>query len=137
MKSLNTIRKLHKYKMEELIKNLSVIELELDSVKNKLNELIETQNSEIENFSASDFSFTLESFISYIKEEQNNCNENIKRLEDSIEKTNTMIHDEFSELKKIEHIIMLKQKKEKEKINKMESKELDENTIVRHNRTFS
>ena len=115
MKSLNIIRKLHKYKIEEQIKNLSVIELELDSVKNKLNELIKTQNSEIENFSASDFSFTLENFISYIKEEQNNCNENIKRLEDSIEKTSAMIHDEFSELKKIEHIITLKQKKRKKK----------------------
>ena len=40
MKSLNTIKKLHKYKMEEFIKNLSYMENKLDETRNALNELI-------------------------------------------------------------------------------------------------
>jgi len=136
MKSLNTIRKIHKYKMDSLLKEVAIMEVELNANQNSLHELSELERSEIENFSASDFAFTLEKYIAYVNEKKQKHIENIKKLEESIEKTKIMVHDEFSELKKIEHVIMLKNKKAKIKAEKIESTELEENTIVRHNRNF-
>ena len=70
MKSLNTIRKIHKYKMDSLLKEVAIMEVELNANQNSLHELSELERSEIENFSASDFAFTLEKYIAYVNEKK-------------------------------------------------------------------
>lgn len=124
MKSLKTLIKLSKNKLDKIAAEINEIEEEKAVLLNKLNLIIEEVETETK-FYDSEYAFMFEKYLDKMQKKQEVINLQIRRLEVYIEKKRELLREEYSELKKYEIVLQKKQKEEYLKIQKDEAKFLD------------
>ena len=139
-KTLKTLIKLHKNKLDKILKDIEFKESEKLRLEEKKILIEEELNQEIEKYSTTEFSFILEKYVETSRKLIKRIEAQINQLETIIIKLRIDLRDQYSELKKYEIAFGNKQALELEAIKKYEAKQLDEfsiNKFVAHSKTIA
>lgn len=126
MKALHTLIKLNKIKLDKILVEIKKSEEEKSLLIIRTNNLTEEMNKEVKTYHGSEYSFMLEQYLESTSKIQAKIKAQIERLEIYIEKRRLALNEQYSELKKYEIALQNKQKQEYLKIQKTETKFLDE-----------
>ena len=126
MKSLKTLIKLNKDKLDKILRKIEYAEIEKTRLYSKKKQVEEEAEQEVRKYSASQYAYMLDSYMQ-------NTRKLLKRIDLQIIDINTYIGRmreelayQYADLKKFEIALENKQKIEQEKIKKAEAKYLDE-----------
>lgn len=134
MKTIKTLIKLHKFKLDKKQQELKVIRDDIVQLHNFIDSLEERLVSEIKKIKEDpEFSFAFPNFVKQINTQKNKAFEDIKELEKKELKKQKELQKAFQEVKKFEIIKEIKEKEIKEKEEKREQENLDEIAIQKHN----
>ncbi len=128
-KTLKTLIKLHKNKLDKILKDVEFKESEKLRLEEKKTLIEEELNQEIEKYSATEFSFMLEKYVETSRKLIKRIEAQINQLETIITKLRIDLREQYSELKKYEIAFSNKQLLELEALKKYEAKQLDEFSI--------
>lgn len=131
MKNLQTLIKLRKLKLEELLLEVAALERHIAMLEDQLVQIAAQMNIEIMKHEKSEFRFALDDYLVGAREKRKNLLEGIVVADQKIVKLQVQIHEEFGEMKKLE--IALKNRVEEAKAAEEadEAKEFDEIAIMR------
>lgn len=132
MKTLKTLIKLNKNTLEKILIDINKSENEKSLLNDHSNKLKEEVAKEESNYHGSDYSFMLEKYLDTCRKKQARIKAQIIRLEKYIEKRRIELHDQYAELKKYEIALQNKQRQEYIKMQKEETKNLDEFGAKQH-----
>ncbi|MDA9163710.1 hypothetical protein N9N97_02385, partial [Rickettsiaceae bacterium] len=126
MKSLKTLIKLNKDKLDKILRKIEYAEIEKTRLYSKKKQVEEEAEQEVRKYSVSQYAYMLDSYMQ-------NTRKLLKRIDLQIIDINTYIGRmreelayQYADLKKFEIALENKQKIEQEKIKKAEAKYLDE-----------
>ncbi len=126
MKSLKTLIKLNKDKLDKILRKIEYAEIEKTRLYSKKKQIEEEMEREVIKYSASQYAYMLDSYMQ-------NTRKLLKRIDLQIIDINTYIDRmreelayQYADLKKFEIALENKQRIEQEKIKKAEVKYLDE-----------
>ena len=128
-KTLKTLIKLHKNKLDKILKDIESKESEKLRLEEKKILIEEELNQEIEKYSTTEFSFMLEKYVETSRKLIKRIEAQINQLETIITKLRIDLREQYSELKKYEIAFSNKQLLELEALKKYEAKQLDEFSI--------
>lgn len=128
-KTLKTLIKLHKNKLDKILKDVEFKESEKLRLEEKKTLIEEELDQEIEKYSATEFSFMLEKYVETSRKLIKRIEAQINQLETIITKLRIDLREQYSELKKYEIAFSNKQLLELEALKKYEAKQLDEFSI--------
>ena len=128
-KTLKTLIKLHKNKLDKILKDVEFKESEKLRLEERKTLIEEELNQEIEKYSATEFSFMLEKYVETSRKLIKRIEAQINQLETIITKLRIDLREQYSELKKYEIAFSNKQLLELEALKKYEAKQLDEFSI--------
>ncbi len=128
-KTLKTLIKLHKNKLDKILKDIEFKESEKLRSEEKKTLVEEEMNQEIEKYSTTEFSFMLEKYVENSRKLIKRLEAQINQLETIIAKLRIDLRDQYSELKKYEIAFDNKQSRQRERLKKYEAKQLDEFSI--------
>ena len=133
IKSLNTLIKLQKNKLNSLRTLIGRLETQISLLEKKLEKLQLEKKQELEEYANTRYSYILEQYLMVINKREHDLNTNIQAITNEILNSERKLHMEYSELKKYE--IALKNKLHKEFLaqQKLENNMLDEISITRFN----
>jgi flagellar biosynthesis chaperone FliJ len=135
MKALYTLIKLNKKKLDELLINKKTILGVIDNFNLKI-KYIETQiKTEMEAHTSSEFSIFLENFVSNSNKKLEKLKYDVASFQRSIAILESQISEQYSELKRFEIILTNEKQKALKKEKVLETKVLDELTIIKFNQT--
>jgi flagellar export protein FliJ len=126
MKSLHTLIRLNKDKLDKILVEIKKSEEEKSLLVIRINNLIEEIDREVKTYHGSEYSFILEQYLENANKIQANIKAQIGRLEIHIEKRRQALNEQYAELKKYEIVLQNKQKQEYLKNQKIETQFLDE-----------
>jgi flagellar biosynthesis chaperone FliJ len=126
MKSLQTLIKLHKKKLDDLVTEINNLEKNKQNFINTLEHLKIEQRLEQEKYSGSEYAFMLDSYLKQSEIDKKRLSDQIKRLELDLQLLQPKLEKQFAELKKFELALEKRVKKEQEKLKVVETKMLDE-----------
>ncbi len=128
-KTLKTLIKLHKNKLDKILKDIEFKESEKLRLEEKKTLVEEEMNQEIEKYSTTEFSFMLEKYVETSRKLIKRIEAQINQLETIITKLRIDLRDQYSELKKYEIAFGNNLLLELEALKKYEAKQLDEFSI--------
>ena len=128
-KTIKTLIKLHKNKLDKILKDIESKESEKLRLEEKKILIEEELNQEIEKYSTTEFSFMLEKYVETSRKLIKRIEAQINQLETMIIKLRIDLRHQYSELKKYEIAFGNKHALELEAIKKYEAKQLDEFSI--------
>lgn len=126
MKSLNTLIKFNKIKLDQILVEIKKAEEEKSLLIIQAKNLAEEVSREIENYRGSEYSFILENYLEHTNKIESKIKLQIGKLNFNIENHRKALNQQYTELKKYEIARQNKQKQEDLKIQKIETKFLDE-----------
>ena len=126
MKSLNTLIKFNKTKLDQILMEIKKAEEEKALLVISAEKLAEEVRKEVETYHGSEYSFILEQYLENTSKIQSRTKSQIERLEMHIENRRQALSEQYAELKKYEIAMQNKQKKENLNAQKIETKFLDE-----------
>lgn len=131
MKNLQTLIKLRKLKLDELLLEVSNLEQHIAMLEDALVKVAAEMNVEIMKHENSEFRFALDDYLVGARQKRKNLLEQIVVTDNKITKIQVQIHEEFGEMKKLE--IALKNRLEEARLaaEAAEAKEFDEIAIMR------
>lgn len=130
MKSLTTLIKLHKKKLDDLHKEIVALENSKIGCESALSVLKDQMLDEQENFKGSEYIFALDSYMKNCRIKEKSLELDIENLTEQILKARDRLREQFSELKKYEIALQNRINLQKEQDRAVENKLLDEfNTI--------
>ena len=130
MKSLTTLIKLHKKKLDDLHREIVALEDKKVECQSTLSNLKDQMLQEQENYKGSEYIFALDNYIKDCRKKEKLLELDIKNLTEQISKARDKLREQFSELKKYEIALQNRINLQKEKDRAVENKLLDEfNTI--------
>lgn len=128
-KTLKTLIKLHKNKLDKILKNIESNESEKSRLDERKAIVEQEMNQEIDKYSTSEFSFMLEKYVETTRKMLKRIDAQINQLEIAIIKLRIDLKDQYSELKKYEIAFDNKMALELESLKNHEAKKLDEFSI--------
>jgi flagellar biosynthesis chaperone FliJ len=126
MKSLYTLIKFNKTKLDKILVEIKKAEEEKALLVTRANNLAEEISKEVSAYHGSEYSFMLEQYLENTSKIQSRIKTQIERLELHIERRRQALNEQYAELKKYEIAMQNKQKQEYLKIQKTETQFLDE-----------
>lgn len=134
MKTLKTLIKLHKKKLDDLLVQITDLEGQKKRLEKILEQMLLDAEHELQSHAATEYAFMLDQYLNYIRKQQKLCTKQITDLEKHIASLRGDLFDQFGELKKLEITLQKKQQAIKLAAEKAENKALDEMTILRYKR---
>ncbi|NRB10422.1 MAG: flagellar FliJ family protein [Rickettsiaceae bacterium] len=131
MKTLNTLIKLQKSKLNSLRTLISRLETQIALLEKKLTQLQQEKKQELEEYVNTKYSYILEQYLTVIDKREYDLNQNIQTIAKEILNSERKLHTEYSELKKYEIALKNKLRKEFLAKQKLETNMLDEISITR------
>lgn len=128
-KALQTLIKLHKNKLDKIVKEIEFNEVEKVRLHKKKTSIVEEMNSEIEKFSTTEFGFMLEKYVENSRSLLRRFDAQINQINRIIDRLRVNLKDQYSELKKYEIALANKKVIENELLKKYEAKEIDDFNI--------
>lgn len=126
MKSLKILIKLNKAKLDKILLELKMHEEAKSSLERKMAELETEIERETKIFFASDFSFSLETYLLQARKKLQALSEERESKQSAILQLQAQLATQFAEVKQYEIALERKIKQEKIKAQKLEDKMLDE-----------
>ncbi|GAB4169383.1 MAG: hypothetical protein Tsb006_7460 [Rickettsiaceae bacterium] len=130
-KTLNTLIKLNKNKLNRTLKEVEIREAEKLGLEEKQRRLLEEINQEVQKYSATEFGFMLEKYVESSRKMLKRLEAQVSQLDGLITKLRSDLQGQYSELKKFEIAAENKKIQERIKAQKLEEKNLDEVNITR------
>lgn len=131
-KTLTTLIKLNKNKLEKILKEVELREIEKKRLFDKKNMMQEEVFAEIEKFSSTEFSFMLEKYVEKSNKMIRTLNAQMMQQEKFIDTLRNNIREQFTELKKFEIAYNNRKIIENDKNKKLDDKQIDENNIIKY-----
>jgi len=128
-KTLKTLIKLHKNKLDKILKDIELSESEKLRLEERKKIVEEEMHQEIEKYSTTEFSFMLEKYVETSRKLVKRIDAQTNQLEIVITKFRIDLRDQYSELKKYEIAFDNRLALELENLKKYEAKQLDEFSI--------
>lgn len=135
MKALKTLIKLNKKKLDELLINKKTILGVIDNFNLKIKYIDSQIKTEMEAHTSSEFSIFLENFVTSSSKKLEKLKYDVVSFQRSILILESQISEQYSELKRFEIILAKEKEKELKKEKVLETKVLDELTIIKFNQT--
>lgn len=135
MKALNTLIKIAKKKLDELLINKKTILGVIENFNLKIQQIESQIKTEIEAHTSSEFSIFLENFVSNSNKKLERLKYDVASFQRSILILESQISEQYSELKRFEIIMAKEKEKELQKAKVLETKVLDELTVIKFNQT--
>lgn len=133
MKSLQTLIKLRRKEIDSILKQISIADKKKDEIGFSLVQLLQTADSERQSYrSSTQYASMLEKYLEHARKQEISYKHQISNLLHQIKAMREKLHDEFTELKKLEIILERKEEAQKKMILKAENNERDELTILRY-----
>lgn|GEM_PF-4351866 len=132
MKQFQTLIKIRKLKLEELLTRISMLENHIAILEEKLVVIAAQMNVEIMKHENSEFRFALDNYLVGAREKRKNLLEGIVVADQKITKLKSEIHDEFGEMKKLEIALERRLEEQKSAQELAESKILDDINIAKN-----
>ncbi len=133
MKSLKTLIKLRRKEIDSILKQISIADKRKDELGFSLVQLLQTAESEKQSYRASSqYASMLEKYLEHVRKQEISYKQQISHLLHQIKIMREKLHDEFTELKKLEIILERKEQAQKKMLLKAENNERDELTILRY-----
>ena len=130
MKSLKTLIKLHKQKLNDLLKQINNLEEKKNIHEASLKKLKIEILAELKKYMGTEYAFMLDNYMKSAEDRERKLKSEIKAFEEQIAILREELALEFAELKKFEIALQNRVSAEKEIERKAEVKSLDEfNTI--------
>lgn len=136
MKNLKTLIKLRKLNLDKLLLELSKIENHKDQVEENLVQLAARMNVETERFYGTEFGFALDEYITNARKKREEFLNLLVVLEQRANGIKAKIHDEFGEMKKFELALKNRLSQAKKLEERLETKEFDDISIMRHDKDY-
>ncbi len=130
-KALSTLIKLNKNKLDKILKEVELREIEKKRLFDKKNYMQTELASEIKKFSSTEFGFMLEKYVEKTDKMIITLDAQMMQQERVIEVLRENIKEQFIELKKFEIAFTNRKNIEDEKLKKLEEKLQDENNIIK------
>ncbi|RTK93649.1 MAG: hypothetical protein EKK61_00900 [Rickettsiales bacterium] len=128
-KTLTTLIKLNKNKLDKILKEVELREIEKKRLFDKKNMMQNELNAEIEKFSSTEFSFMLEKYVEKSNKMIKTLDAQMMQQERIIDALRQTIKEQFAELKKFEIAYNNRKIIENDKDKKANDKIMDENNI--------
>ena len=129
-KSLKTLIKLNKNKLDNIVKLIQLRESELQKVIDKQVQLQTEIELETEKYCLSEYSFMLEKYLENSRKLTKKLEAKNIQLEGVIQKLRGALKDQYSDLKRFEIALAKKEKEEQIDLQILENKKLDEFNII-------
>ncbi|MFK7973549.1 MAG: hypothetical protein AB8B66_01615 [Rickettsiaceae bacterium] len=129
-KSLKTLIKLNKNKLDNIVKLIQLRESELQKVIDKQVQLQTEIELETEKYCLSEYSFMLEKYLENSRKLTKKLEAKNIQLEGIIQKLRGALKDQYSDLKRFEIALAKKEKEEQIDLQILENKKLDEFNII-------
>jgi flagellar biosynthesis chaperone FliJ len=126
MKSLKTLVKLNKSKLDKLLAEINNSEDKKAVLKDKRNQIISEAQSETDKYHGTEFAYMLDKYLLDSRKNQEKISAQIQNLEMYIVRLRHELSNQYTELKKYEIALERKEFIQLEKLKKFETKELDE-----------
>lgn len=130
-KTLTTLIKLNKNKLDKILKEVELREIEKKRLFDKKNMMQNELNAEIEKFSSTEFSFMLEKYVEKSNKMIRTLDAQMMQQERIIDALRQTIKEQFAELKKFEIAYNNRKIIESDKDKKANDKIMDENNILK------
>lgn len=130
-KTLTTLIKLNKNKLDKILKEVELREVEKKRLFDKKNLMQQELDSEIEKFSSTEFSFMLEKYVDKSNKMIRTLDAQMLQQERVIAALQENIKEQFTELKKFEIAYNNRKMTENERIKKLDDKLQDESNITK------
>ena len=134
MKSLKTLIKLHKKKLDDLVKEINNLEEKKSAHEAKLKKLQAEILVELKKYLGTEYAFMLDNYIKSAEDREHKLKEQIKGFEEQIAVLRTELAEQFAELKKFEIALQNRINAEKEVERQAEVKDLDEFNSIKYNK---
>ena len=129
MKTLKTLVKLNQNKLDKLLKDIQYQEVEQQRIEQNKLVIEQNQKREVKAFEATEFSYMLDRYILNAQNRIKVFDAQLLQINQLITKLRILLHEQYSELKKYEIALKNKHKLSLQKLNKLESKNMDEFNI--------
>lgn len=129
MKTLTTLIKLNKHKLDKILRQIEHTESEKARLELKKSVIEAEVEAEIQKYSTSQYAYMLERYLENSRKLLQRIEVQILQASLSIDKLRSALRDQYSELKKFEIALENKKKLEAIKLKKTENKFLDEFNI--------
>jgi hypothetical protein len=130
MKSFRTLVKLHKKKLDEIGKEISLTEKKRDNYKNTLRSVTAEFEDELKNYFDGPFAFMMQNYKEKFFQIKKNLENNIEEMETKISILQNDLAQHFGELKKFEILLEKSIQAQKQKNDKLELEALDEFNVI-------
>jgi len=129
MKALSTLIKLAKNQLNKILRQIEFAESEKVRLELKKKAIEEETEAEVQKYSTSQYAYMLERYLENSRKLLQRIDVQILQASLSIDRLRSVLHDQYSELKKFEIALENKKKLEAIKLKKTESKFVDEFNI--------
>lgn len=133
MKTLKTLIRLHKKQIDDLVKEIGLLEEQRRRFVQSLEDLKKQVVIEIKHYAGSEYVFMLDNYLKSAEKNRKRLIIEIAQAEKNIESLRDILREQFGELKKFEIAMQKRQYQEKIKLLKEESKLMDEFGITKFN----
>ena len=135
MKSLESLIKIHKNKIEQIMLLQKTLELEIQTEETIIKEREMKLSQETKEFMTNmDFLFVLHNYRNKIQELQNLSRDKITSIQKKLIDLQANLRIEFAAYKKYEHILHNKEKEMQIVLNKKEESSIMDFILMRHNK---
>ena len=132
MKSLKTLIKLHKKKLDDLVKQINNLEEKKNIYETRLKKLQAEILIELKKYTGTEYAFMLDNYMKSAEGREQKFKEQIKEFEQQISVLRAELAEQFAELKKFEIALQNRINIEKEKERQAEVKNLDEFNSIKY-----
>jgi hypothetical protein len=133
MKGLQTLLKLHKTKIDDIIIKINQLENTKISIETETINLINTINQELELFHNTEYSFYLDNFVNSARKKRELLKSKLIDIENNIAQKQEELFIEFSDQKKIEILMKNRLRTREEALAKKEEIVLNDNILMKYN----
>lgn len=132
MKSLKTLIKLHKQKLDDLLKQINNLEEKKSIHESSLKKLKTEILAELKKYMGTEYAFMLDNYMKSAEDREHKLKSEIEALREQITILREELASEFAELKKFEIALQNRVNIEKEIERKAEVKSLDEFNNIKY-----
>ena len=132
MKSLKTLIKLHKQKLDDLVKQINNLEAKKSICEASLKKLKAEILIELKKYMGTEYAFMLDNYMKSAEDREQKLESEIKALDEEIAVLREELALAFNELKKFEIALQNRINTEKELERKADVKELDEFNSIKY-----
>ncbi|MDF2965422.1 MAG: hypothetical protein K0Q51_810 [Rickettsiaceae bacterium] len=133
MKGLQTLIKLHKTKIDDIIVEINQLEITKSIIEEDITLLVNTINQELKLYQNTEYSYFLDNYLKLSRQQQKEFSKRLQELNDNIAARRDELIIEFGELKKIEILLNNRLKAEKKDISRKEEVVLNDNVLMKYN----